>query len=110
MTHHHRSPGIRYCSVCGTRFDGEDWQRLCWRCWRARRDREMGDLAYERGYSDGYVAGAGDRARASFSPALDRDLIARAVRLCHPDRHPPERASEANAITARLLELRGTAA
>lgn len=105
----HRNPVDRRCSSCGAWFEGEHWQRLCWKCWRAQRDRELEDHAYDRGYSDGYRDGAAEVARSSFG-RLDRDVIVGAIRLCHPDRHPPERAAEANAITARLLALRGTAA
>jgi hypothetical protein len=37
---------------------------------------------------------------------LPADLLDRVVRLTHPDRHPAERAGEANAVTAALLDLR----
>ena len=29
-----------------------------------------------------------------------------AIALCHPDRHPAERAAQANAVTAHLIDLR----
>jgi hypothetical protein len=95
---------MRRCQDCGDPFDGERWQKLCWTCWRASKDREAGEAEYQRGYHKGYAHGLIDGQRDH--PALDRDLISRAVRLTHPDRHPRERAAEANAITAALLELR----
>jgi len=60
--------------------------------------------AYERGYAAGLTAAA--RAQAAnghkqFNAAQLRALVT----LCHPDRHPPERAQLANCATARLLEL-----
>jgi hypothetical protein len=36
---------------------------------------------------------------------LDERLLLAAVALCHPDRHPPERAAVANSVTSALLEL-----
>jgi hypothetical protein len=86
----------RTCPDFGEEFSGEHWQRLYWSCWRAHRDQELEDDAYDRGFA------AGRRT----SRSLDSDLIDRAIRLCHPDRHPPERFSEAKATTARLLAPR----
>ena len=96
---------IRHCADCGSAFDGADWMRLCWDCWRSRKDKEVKGAAYDRGYSDGYRAGSGDRARTRLKPALDADQLHDLVQLCHPDRHPPERSTLANRVTARLLEL-----
>jgi hypothetical protein len=36
---------------------------------------------------------------------LDQDLLRGAIRLCHPDLHPPERSELATTVTSRLLEL-----
>jgi len=36
---------------------------------------------------------------------LDPELLRGAIRLCHPDAHPPDREDLANAVTARLLAL-----
>lgn len=96
-----------YCDKCGERFDAAGaWQKACWSCWRARKDAEQ-RASYDRGYGHGYMEGfvAGQRDGRQL-PGVDPDLISRAVRLCHADRHPPERAAEANATTAALLELR----
>jgi hypothetical protein len=111
----------RICKSCGSQFDAEAWQKLCWCCWRRESDREAADAVYHRGYSDGYDLGYGRGYRDGHKrgygcgredsgpatrPVLADDLIAGAIRLCHPDRHPAERFVEANAITARLLALR----
>jgi hypothetical protein len=60
--------------------------------------------AYDRGYEDGHAAAVRERradGRGQFNAAQLRALVT----LCHPDRHPPERARLANRATARLLEL-----
>jgi hypothetical protein len=36
---------------------------------------------------------------------MDLELVKAAVRLCHPDRHPPERFTAANTVTGRLLSM-----
>ena len=88
---------MRTCVDCGERFDGEDWKRRCLACWKAWKEGQV----YEEGYAAGYAAG-----REIYGPALSPDLIRGAIALCHPDRHPPERAELANATTAQLIELR----
>ncbi len=90
--------GSRACHACGERFQGETWQRLCWQCWRDRREADDRGEAYQRGFRDGLAA-----AHQQPAPQLDRDLISAAVRLCHPDRHPAERFELANKTTAALL-------
>ena len=84
--------------------------RLCWRCWRAQKDLEALEKAFRQGFDEGYRAAARDHGRARFQrpqpTAFDGELLRRAISLCHPDRHPPERAGEANAVTAELLALR----
>lgn len=92
---------IQPCRDCGAPFDGERWQRLCWSCWRNRRDGQGRDDAYHRGFTAGLAA-----ARGRPAPALDDSLLRDVIALCHPDRHPRERYELANATTARLLALR----
>lgn len=96
---------IRACTECGDEFQARgDWQRLCWSCWQERKLSR----AYDLGYSEGYAAGAGERGKAwGRSLALERGLLRDLVALCHPDRHPPERAALATRVTAALLEARG---
>jgi len=99
----------RCCSDCGREFEAKgDWMKLCWPCWHERNDKETRVQAYNRGYDDGYRAGY-DQARGAANGGqvlkLDCDLLRPLIQLCHPDRHPPERAAVANAVTARLLNL-----
>lgn len=91
----------RRCTRCANAFDGEPWQRLCWSCWRERKDAEQRHSEYERGWHAGRVAAVPRQG------ALDSTLLRDVISLCHPDRHPVERYELANATTARLLALRG---
>ncbi len=54
----------------------------------------------ERGYARGPEAGLLDGQRAALPPHLVRD----ALRLCHPDLHPPERAALAHRVSLCLIE------
>jgi hypothetical protein len=100
---------LKSCRSCGVRFDGERWQRLCWECWRRERGRSDLDVAYRRGYRDGYDLARREGHHGAPSAGLTAELLAGAIQLCHPDRHPAERTAVANAVTAKLLELRGSA-
>lgn len=104
------------CGIGFQREPGETWKTLCLPCWKARKQREDNEAAernkralqlasgeaYARGRRDGAAL-----ARETISRRLRPDLLKRAAALCHPDRHPRERQTEANAVTAALLELRG---
>lgn len=82
------------CRDCTARFEPQGaWQKLCWDCWRDRRDtracrHDAGQVTH---------------------PGLDAGLLRDLIALCHPDRHPAERAGLATQTTIRLLELRGSA-
>ena len=87
----------RPCTRCGDSFAAKAaWMRLCWDCWRADRDAVIDEAAYLRGYN----AGAADA-----MPEVEVALLREAIKLTHPDRHPRERADQANRVTARLLEM-----
>ncbi len=94
-----------YCDRCRSPFETKaDWHRLCWECWRKQRDNELRRDAY----NDGYDAGM-RRSRLYPAPTpLDTGTLRDLVQLCHPDRHPPERAALANQVTAHLLNLLNT--
>jgi hypothetical protein len=96
---------LRVCRECDTRFEGQRWQRLCWRCWREQKDAEARRDEYQKGFIAGMAAGAklGHGAKRS---RFDRDLLTAAIQLTHPDRHPAERRDLATSTTASLLELR----
>jgi hypothetical protein len=89
----------RKCVECGTPFEGQHWQRLCWGCWRAEKDQEAQENAYDQGFRDGLREG-------SKHSGIDRELLAAAIQLAHPDRHPPERYDLATKTTSALLDLR----
>jgi hypothetical protein len=74
----------RCCYSCDTAFrpDGS-WQKLCWPCWRRLRAEEA-------------------KPRTVVMSPVDADLLKPAIALCHPDRHPPERAEMCNRVTAAL--------
>lgn len=96
---------IAYCRDCGDSFEARgDWMSRCWSCWRAQEDRKREAGAYERGYNAGYQAAAASQ-RSAPGPALNAEQLKALVQLCHPDRHPPERARLATAATAALLDL-----
>jgi hypothetical protein len=71
-----------------------------------RKTGGAADRAYEAGFQDGWRAGL-ERGRAARlaapAPPVDPAVLREAVRLCHPDRHPPERFAIANRVTATLL-------
>lgn len=58
--------------------------------------------AYRKGRSNGYERGCRITLENTLGSLPLKDLIC----LCHPDRHPPERQTLANEITAWLNGLR----
>jgi hypothetical protein len=88
---------MRYCSACGRSFEPRaSFHRLCTPCCKEGHDTAIYHHGYARGFERGRGVGGG------FDPELVHDAVA----LCHPDRHPPERAGLATRTTQRLLELR----
>lgn len=85
---------MRACDRCGEPFESDrSHHRYCWPCYWELRERGR--------FHDQQPPPSRTAAPAALDPRLLRDAIA----LCHPDRHPPERAKTANAVTAALLEL-----
>ncbi len=83
----------RYCTDCHKPFQANgEWQRRCWTCWRSDQ--------YQQALADAYQRGL-----AAAKP-IDPQLLRKAITLCHPDRHPPERAELATRVTAELMALR----
>jgi hypothetical protein len=84
------------CRNCGDLFESDrSYHRYCWPCyWQLRDDGHWPEDDQP------------PRSEPSRPPlVLDVRLLRDAIALCHPDRHPPERARTANAVTAALLEL-----
>ncbi len=115
---------IAHCTDCGREFEAKGARmKCCWKCWRQPEDRKLENRAYDQGYDDGrrdgiklaqraYEDGVREGARRQTQGGstngrmeLDTDLLRDLVQLCHPDRHPPERAIVANRATATLIEL-----
>ena len=108
------------CQSCGGWFDrpaGETWRTLCKRCYVAKLRREgRFDPYYRRGSRPASPATEFDRERAllegmnravgAVERALPAEVLRQCIALCHPDRHPPERAEAANVATRCLLALR----
>jgi hypothetical protein len=90
----------RNCRRCGRRFQTDRaHHRLCWPCfWEV-------DAAGEWRKPPPEWETPPRREPAPPMPHLDARLLRDAISLTHPDRHPPERARTANAVTAALLEL-----
>jgi hypothetical protein len=85
------------CRSCGDLFESDRrYHHYCWPCYWEPRDA---------GTWDGEPTPEGRPPPLDLDPRLLRDAIA----LTHPDRHSPERAKVANAVTAALLELLQTA-
>jgi hypothetical protein len=91
----------RRCSDCDRPFQpARSFHRKCWSCWKAGQDQAVEDQAYRRGYADGYQDARKDQPTSNGD---DTALVKAAVRLTHPDRHPPERQAEATRTTQELL-------
>jgi hypothetical protein len=88
----------RRCARCGYVFTPDrSYHRKCWDCWRADREEDLRRDGYHSGYAHGR--------NTTTQVALTDDLLRDAVKLTHPDRHPPERQALANRVTAALLDL-----
>lgn len=76
----------RRCRACNESFRPQgDWQRMCWSCWRE-------------------LQGQAAQPKTVVVSPVDAQLLLSAIGLCHPDRHPPERAELCNRVTAALVE------
>lgn len=89
------------CPECGDRFEKDaSWKRICLACWKESKRAEHDELlelreevAEHRRLLSGRKAGA-----------IESDMLARLIRLCHPDKHGNSEAS--NTATAFLLAQR----
>jgi len=82
----------KQCQGCATVFffeAGEEWKTTCIPCFKARKRRERMDEERE----------AASRARPQ-TGVIQKDMLSRLIRLCHPDRH---QNSEASTIATQWL-------
>jgi hypothetical protein len=86
---HLEKGGPDFCLPCGTEWHAEQARSRN----RSQMQKRFMDMAF------GQTAYAG-------SHELTLDLIEEAVRLTHPDKHPPERVEQATRVTAELLALK----
>lgn len=78
---------MKTCPVCGNHFhQDQPWKKTCLSCWKQRKGIETAT------------------APAPAAPAIPPDMLARLIRLCHPDRHGGSEA--ATVATQWLLEQR----
>ena len=74
----------RHCRSCDEPLRPEfAAMRLCWACWRELQEQAK-------------------QPRTVVVTPVDADLLKNAIALCHPDRHPPERAELCHGVTAAL--------
>lgn len=96
---------ISTCPECGDRFEKDaPWKKTCMPCWKESKRAEHDELlelreevAEHRRLLSQILA---ERKAAAISP----DMLARLIRLCHPDKHGNSEA--ANTATQWLLAQR----
>lgn len=79
--------------------------RVCFAESRGDLDMAFAEIAWQQGYALGYRRGQLD-ASHSEQTLISESLVNDALILTHPDRHPQERFTAANSVTARLIALR----
>jgi hypothetical protein len=80
------------CPTCGNPyFKDQPWKKTYLNCWRKRKNA---DTSHERVIFQPVTE----------QPAIPADMLARLIRLCHPDKHGNSEA--ANQATAYLLAQR----
>ncbi|MGB4912115.1 MAG: hypothetical protein WBO95_08290 [Candidatus Dechloromonas phosphoritropha] len=100
-----------HCEKCGAAFireDGEDWKTLCLACWKKspKAKNVAADRLAQLTAENTALLLERDTLRRSLQAAISipPDMLARLIRLCHPDRHGNSEAS--NMATAWLLVQR----
>lgn len=90
------------CGVCNEWFEAKgSYQRKCLDCWKREKNEEVRRAGYQAGWNEGFRVGS-----KSKKNQLDEEFLMDLLRLCHPDRHPVERASLANRVSAQINFLR----
>jgi len=95
---------ISPCPECGDRFEKDaPWKKTCMPCWKESKRAEHDELLELRAE----VAALRRRLQAvtaTTALAIPPDMLARLIRLCHPDKHGNSEAS--NTATSFLLAQR----
>lgn len=91
------------CPKCGSRYEQDQpWKKVCLSCWqKKKRSEESSSGANEEVQK---LRAEVLRLRLVAPPAIAPDMLARLIRLCHPDKHGNSQA--ANEATAWLLSQR----
>lgn len=111
-------PEWRDCPECGEEFyQDQPWKRTCLPCWQEAKNgtprhpregaAELAALRFENDRLQRQITQLKYRLTqpmAAPRPTFTADMLARLIRLCHPDRHHGSEAS--NAATAWLLGQR----
>ncbi|MEF8717244.1 MAG: hypothetical protein V5B35_05240 [Candidatus Accumulibacter necessarius] len=89
------------CPECGDRFEKDaSWKRTCLACWKESKRAEHDELLELREEVAEHRRLLAERKAA----AIESDMLARLIRLCHPDKHGNSQA--ANQATQWLLAQR----
>ncbi len=99
------------CPLCGTRYQkDETWKKTCLKCWIKKKNTERNSAPDA---DDELLTARLEvlRLQAELSvlrlarpQSIEPDMLTRLIRLCHPDRHGNNEAS--NRATAWLLGQR----
>ena len=91
------------CPTCGNQYDQDQpWKKTCLTCWQKKKRAEQSSS----GTPDEVQKLRAEvlRLRQIAPPPIEPNMLARLIRLCHPDKHGNSEA--ANEATAWLLSQR----
>lgn len=92
------------CPECGDRFEKDaPWKKTCMPCWKESKRAEHNELLELREEVSEHRRLLSE-ILAERKAAISPDMLARLIRLCHPDKHGNSEAS--NQATAFLLAMR----
>jgi hypothetical protein len=92
------------CPDCGERFDkGAPWMKTCTPCWKESKRAEHVELLELREEVAEHRRLLAEVLAEREAPAIEPDMLARLIRLCHPDKH---NGSEAATVATQWLLAR----
>lgn len=93
------------CPECGDRFEKDaSWKRTCMPCWKESKRAERIELLELREEVAEHRRLLREVVDAQKATAIEPDMLARLIRLCHPDKHG--NSESANTATQWLLAQR----